>query len=262
MPGKEKNQNTEEMCMEGKNFERRKAGEDKLKEKDPLAWEEIRTDHIIQDEWIDFRKTSYRFPDGSIYEPFYSYSRRDYVVIVASDPEGRYLCVRQFRQGIRQVTTEFPAGCIEQKDSRDRTEKDSRDRAEDEKGRNKKNGSSGKDTGNSHPFGASWSVSEEDALEAAKRELREETGYESDEWDHLLTVPSNATLADNYAFLFTAKNCRRVSGQTLDDMEFLDVKKYSAREMEELITKGEFQQAVHITAWLLAQRRGSGAVTE
>ena len=160
------------------------------------------------------------------------------------------------------MTTEFPAGCIEQKDSRDRTEKDSRNRAEDEKGRDKKNGSSGKDTGNSYPFGASWSVSEEDALEAAKRELREETGYESDEWDHLLTVPSNATLADNYAFLFTAKNCRRVSGQILDDMEFLDVKKYSAREMEELITKGEFQQAVHITAWLLAQRRGSGAVTE
>ena len=117
-------------------------------------------------------------------------------------------------------------------------------------------------TGDSHPFGASWSVSEEDALEAAKREFREETGYESDEWDHLLTVPSNATLADNYAFLFTAKNCRRVSGQTLDDMEFLDVKKYSAQEMEELIAKGEFQQAVHITAWLLAQRKGSGAVAE
>ena len=242
------------MCIEGKNIEGRKAGEDKLKEKDPLAWEEIRTDHIIQDEWIDFRKTSYRFPDGSIYEPFYSYSRRDYVVIVASDPEGRYLCVRQFRQGIRQVTTEFPAGCIEQKDSGNR--------AEDIKGRDKEKGSSGKDTGKSHPFGASWSVSEEDALEAAKRELREETGYESDEWEHLLTVPSDATLADNYAFLFTARNCRRVSGQTLDDMEFLDVKKYSAQELEELIAKGEFQQAVHITAWLLAQRRGSGAVTE
>lgn len=240
--------------MEGKNIEGRKAGEDKLKEKDPLAWEEIRTDHIIQDEWIDFRKTSYRFPDGSIYEPFYSYSRRDYVVVVASDPEGRYLCVRQFRQGIRQVTTEFPAGCIEQKDSRDS--------AEDKRGRDKEKGSSGKGTGDSHPFGASWSVSEEDALEAAKREFREETGYESDEWDHLLTVPSNATLADNYAFLFTAKNCRRVSGQTLDDMEFLDVKKYSAQEMEELIAKGEFQQAVHITAWLLAQRKGSGAVAE
>lgn len=243
------------MCIEGKNIEGRKAGEDKLKEKDPLAWEEIRTDHIIQDEWIDFRKTSYRFPDGSIYEPFYSYSRRDYVVIVASDPEGRYLCVRQFRQGIRQVTTEFPAGCIEQKDSRDRAEKDSGDSPEDIKDGDKEKGSSGKDTGKSHPFGASWSVSEEDALEAAKRELREETGYESDEWEHLLTVPSDATLADNYAFLFEARNCRRISGQMLDEMEFLDIKKYSGQEIEELIARGEFQQAVHIAAWLLAQRK-------
>ena len=219
-------------------------GADYLKEKDPLAWEEISTEHIVQDEWIDFRKTSYRFPDGSVYEPFYSYSRRDYVVIVASDPEGKYLCVRQFRQGIRQVTTEFPAGCIEQKDSRDSSEKDnrdctekaswdctgkdSRDSAENKKSRDQKEGGSGEETGEPHPFGASWTVSAADALEAAKRELSEETGYESDEWRLLLTVPSNATLADNYAFLFEARNCRRVSGQALDDMEFLDVKKYSA----------------------------------
>ena len=77
------------------------------RKKDPLEWEELKTEHIVQDEWIDFRKTSYRFPDGSVYEPYYSYSRRDYVVIVASDPEGNYLCVRQFRQGIRKVTTDF-----------------------------------------------------------------------------------------------------------------------------------------------------------
>ena len=86
------------------------------RKKDPLEWEELKTEHIVQDEWIDFRKTSYRFPDGSVYEPYYSYSRRDYVVIVASDPEGNYLCVRQFRQGIRKVTTEFPAGCVEKTD--------------------------------------------------------------------------------------------------------------------------------------------------
>ena len=78
-----------------------------------LTWEEVSTEHIVQDEWIDFRRSAYRFPDGSVFEPFYSYSRRDYVVIVASDTEGKYLCVRQFRQGIREVTTEFPAGGIE-----------------------------------------------------------------------------------------------------------------------------------------------------
>ena len=39
----------------------------------------------------------------------------------------------------------------------------------------------------------------EDALICAKRELEEETGYVSDKWTHLITIPSNATVADNYA---------------------------------------------------------------
>ena len=188
-----------------------------------LEWEEISTEHIIQDEWIDFRKSVYRFPDGSVFEPFYSYSRRDYVVIVASDADGNYLCVRQFRQGIRKVTTEFPAGGIERKDGKE--------------------------------YGASKDLSAENALAAAKRELLEETGYESDEWKHLLTVPSNATMADNYAHLYVARNCRRVSGQSLDETEFLNVKKFSAQEIKEMIDKGEFQQAIHIMAWLLANTK-------
>ena len=195
----------------------------KVAEKDPLAWEELRTEHIIQDQWIDFRKCVYRYPDGRVFEPFYSYSRRDYAVIVASDTEGRYLCVRQFRHGIREVTTEFPAGGIERKDGKE--------------------------------YGASQDLSVEDALEAAKRELLEETGYESDEWRHLLTIPSNATVSDNYAHLFVARNCRRVTGQHLDETEDLTVVKHTAQEIEEMIKNGDFQQAMHVTAWLLALRR-------
>lgn len=190
--------------------------------RDPLAWEEISTEHIIWDEWIDFRRSVYRFPDGSVFEPYYSYSRRDYVVVVASDEDGNYLCVRQFRQGIKEVTTEFPAGGIEWKDGRG--------------------------------YRGAGNLSAEDALAAAKRELLEETGYGSGEWKHLLTVPSNATIADNYAYLFMAKNCRRVSGQSLDETEFLKVTKHTAQEVEAMIAEGKFQQAIHITAWLLALR--------
>ena len=194
-----------------------------LGDKENLIWEEISTEHIVQDEWIDFRRSAYRFPDGSVFEPFYSYSRRDYVVIVASDTDGNYLCVRQFRQGIREVTTECPAGGIERTDGREY----------------------GEDRGPS---------ASENVLEAARRELLEETGYVSDEWTHLLTVPSNATIADNYAHIFMAKNCRRSGEQNLDETEFLNVRKYSADEIEEMIYKGDFQQAVHVMAWLLAQR--------
>ena len=188
-----------------------------------LAWEEISREHIIQDQWIDFRRSDYRFPDGKVFGPFYSYSRRDYCIIVASDEEGRYLCVRQFRQGIRQVTTEFPAGGIERKD--------------------------GRQYGTGHGPDVA-----EDALEAAKRELLEETGYVSDEWKFLCAIPSNATMADNYAHIFEARNCRKAGAQHLDETEFLGVNSYSAAEIEEMMEKGRFQQALHILAWLLAQR--------
>jgi len=191
--------------------------------KDPLAWELVSTEHIVQDEWIDFRKSAYRFPDGTIFEPFYSYSRRDYVVIVATDTDGNYICVRQYRQGIGRVTEEFPAGGIERKDGKE--------------------------------YGSSQDASAEDALEAAKRELSEETGYESDEWRALLKLPANATIADNYAFLFEAKNCRKVTGQSLDETEFLNVSVHSDSEIEAMIGSGEFPQAMHILARLLSKNK-------
>lgn len=195
---------------------------DKKEDYSALAWEEIKCEHIVQDEWIDFRRTAYRFPDGTSFEPFYSYSRRDYVVIVASDTEENYICVRQFRHGIKEVTTEFVAGGIERTDGRE--------------------------------YGGSQDGASEAALLAAKRELLEESGYKSEEWEHLITVPSNATVSDNYAFIYRAKNCRKVAGQSLDETEYLNTTKLSKEEIEGLIERGEFQQAVHIMAWLLAQR--------
>ena len=189
-----------------------------------LTWEEVSTEHIIQDEWIDFRRSAYRLPDGNVFEPFYSFSRRDYVVVVASDCDGNYLCVRQFRQGIKEVTTEFPAGGLERSD------------------------------GKEYRTGGGGSCSE-DALAAAKRELLEETGYSSEDWMHLITIPSNATIADNFAYVYMAKNCRKAGRQHLDETEFLNVELHTGQEIEELIRTGRFQQAVHVMAWLLANRQ-------
>lgn len=201
--------------------------QNRIEETSDLNWEEVSTEHIVQDEWIDFRRSAYRFPDGKVFGPFYSYSRRDYCVIVATDEEGRYLCVRQFRQGIKAVTNEFPAGGIERRD--------------------------GRQYGSAYDRVCNPAVAE-DALEAAKRELLEETGYESDDWKRLCTIPSNATIADNYAHIFAARNCRKAGSQHLDETEFLQVRKYSATEIEEMVEKGQFQQAIHVLAWLLSQR--------
>ncbi len=216
-----------------------------------LIWEEVSTEHIIRDEWIDFRRSAYRLPDGNVFEPFYSYSRRDYVVIVASDCDGNYLCVRQFRQGVREVTTEFPAGGLERPDGRaygtgGLEQSDGRERSTGARGTSREAAISGTVTYENGTF--------EDALAAAKRELLEETGYLSSEWTHLLTIPSNATISDNFAHVYMAKNCRMAARQHLDETEFLNVELHTPQEIEEMIRTGRFQQAVHVMAWLLARQ--------
>ena len=189
-----------------------------------LIWEELGTEHVVWDKWIDFRKTAYRFPDGQVIDTFYTYGCRDYVVVVATDTEGMVLCERQFRQGIKEVTTEFPAGAIE------------------------------RGTDKAYGMEESRKITGEEALAAAKRELREETGCVSDEWRHILTLPSNATMCDNYAHIFAAKNCRKITGQELDETEYLSVLRLTPEEVDRLVWTGRFQQAVHITAWLLSKQ--------
>jgi len=48
---------------------------------------------------------------------------------------------------------------------------------------------------------------------------------------------------------------RKASEQMLDETEFLNVVKLTATEIEERIRAGRFQQAMHITAWMLARRK-------
>ncbi len=191
-----------------------------MKNDKELTWKLVDTEHVVTDRWIDFRRLSYEMPDGTLFEPFYNYSRRSYVVIAATDTQGNYICVRQYRQGIGAVTTEFPAGGIENYGKTD-YEKTGR---------------------------------EEDPLEAARRELAEETGYTSDDWTHLLTIPSDATLGDNYAHLYLARNCRKVQGQTLDETEFVNVTVLGPEELEAMAENGRFQQAIHVLALMLAKQ--------
>ncbi|MCR4694057.1 MAG: NUDIX hydrolase [Pseudobutyrivibrio sp.] len=192
-------------------------------ENENLAWTMVDCKHIVDNEYIDFRECRYRFPDGTEFGPYYNYSRRDYVVIVATDADGNYICVRQYRHGIERVTTEFCAGGIERCDGKEYGQASDKDNAE-------------------------------AALDAAKRELLEETGYESDDWHFLMSIPSNATMADNYANIFVARNCCKTSGQNLDDTEYLNVKICTRKEIDDMIASGEFPQMAHVMALLLADK--------
>ena len=95
---------------------------------------------------------------------------------------------------------------------------------------------------------------DESAAEGAMRELEEETGYVSNDWKHIYTIPSNPTIADNYAFLYYADNCEKVSNQHLDSTEFLEVKEYTEDEIDDLIKNNEFVQPIHLMGWLMVKK--------
>ena len=59
----------------------------------------------------------------------------------------------------------------------------------------------------------------EEPLAAIQRELREETGYASDEWHLLGTAPVYPPLQTNRIYSFLALNARRIGGQALDEGE-------------------------------------------
>lgn len=74
----------------------------------------------------------------------------------------------------------------------------------------------------------------EEPIQAAKRELEEETGYNSHKWTYLgKTVESSAKLT-NYMYIYLAEDCEKVSSQKLDygeDIEVIEVGMYKAIEM-------------------------------
>lgn len=47
----------------------------------------------------------------------------------------------------------------------------------------------------------------EDPIEAAKRELLEETGYRSEQWEPAGKVSSNPAILNNFTHLFVARDC-------------------------------------------------------
>ena len=91
----------------------------------------------------------------------------------------------------------------------------------------------------------------EDGLAVAKRELLEDTGYVSDDWQYIgATVESSAKLT-NYMHLYFANHCRKVSEQHLDPTEELDVLVVPLKQAVEMVMNNEIccNSSAHGILW-------------
>ncbi len=84
--------------------------------------------------------------------------------------------------------------------------------------------------------------------QAAMRELREETGYTSNEWTYCGAVEPNPAFQNNYCHQFVARNARKTHEPELDDGEAIAVREVTLDALRQEIRSGKFQNALGLLA--------------
>lgn len=84
----------------------------------------------------------------------------------------------------------------------------------------------------------------ETPLEAAKRELMEETGFGGGEWELNMVVSANPGSQDNLSYSFIARGVEKLSDQHLDETEDVKVVILTEEQVYDMLAKDELKQAL------------------
>ena len=146
-----------------------------------LVWTEESRRTVYRSPVLSVRDTECRSPEGGL-KTFTVIDAADWVIAVPAAEEGgarRFLMVRQWRHGSRELSLEFPGGVIE--------------------------------PGETSEAGA-------------RRELEEETAWTPGRLVHLGTMNPNPAIMSNRVHFYLATELRPLSGQNLDEDEFVEAR--------------------------------------
>ena len=91
----------------------------------------------------------------------------------------------------------------------------------------------------------------EDVLSAATREMKEETGYDSEEVHTIGKISPNPALMSNHIYSYVAYNVEKTGDQQLDNMEDIEVLEVDLNQIPTLITNGEIDHSLVVSAFYL-----------
>jgi ADP-ribose pyrophosphatase len=151
-----------------------------------------------------------QLPNGRVIEDWPWVITPDFVNIVALTPDGRFLCLRQYKYACEGVSL-APVG--------------------------------------------GYAEAGEKPLAAAKRELKEETGYESDDWRELGHFPVDSNRGVGSAHFYLALRAVKISEPTERDVEEPDIVLLTRAEVEEALAAGQFKALPWAAAVALALLR-------
>jgi ADP-ribose pyrophosphatase len=90
--------------------------------------------------------------------------------------------------------------------------------------------------------------------EAARRELREEVGYDAAELDHVSTYFTSKSIVQEIAHLYIGRGLTQ-SHAVPDETEFLEVRTFPFEQALHMVLDGEIRDSMTVIAVLLAARQ-------
>lgn len=94
----------------------------------------------------------------------------------------------------------------------------------------------------------------ETPLDAAMRELREETGFTAQHWYEVGCVDVNPAIQNNRCWTFLAIDARLTDPIEPDEHEDIEVQLQPVSAMNELIATRQIQHSLVVSGWYFAQR--------
>ena len=91
----------------------------------------------------------------------------------------------------------------------------------------------------------------EDPLIAAKRELEEETGHQSDSWKLLGVIDPNPAILSNQCYVFFADQVKLTGTQQFDELEEIELTYFTYQQVKEKIRQGKVTHSLVLAAFLL-----------
>jgi ADP-ribose pyrophosphatase len=170
------------------------------------AWDEVEAETVGDYDVFRVRRHVMRSPRTGDLHEFHVVDVPLCVQVIPFTGDGQVVLVEQYRQGVKRLSLEFPAGVVEDG---------------------------------------------EDPVEAAVRELEEETGYRAAEAELLIDFDPDPAIQSNAITVIVARGCTLRGRRDQDDGEDVHVRVADVAEIDALIRDGRIRHAAAISAWHL-----------